>query len=115
MPDEARGTPEMPGGGVRRPQVDPTLSGAVPIDAVVDCREAVRELYTYLDGELTEDRRIEIKVHLDMCQPCGTAVEFEAELRQVIARRCQDHVPDALIARVAAALDEERQAHGEPV
>jgi mycothiol system anti-sigma-R factor len=100
---------------VTRPQFDPTLSGPVPVDAAVDCREAVRELYIYLDGELTEERRIEIKMHLDMCRPCGTAVDFEADLRKVIAQRCRDHVPDTLIARVAEALQQESQTHGEPV
>jgi mycothiol system anti-sigma-R factor len=97
---------------VTRPQFDPTLSGPVPVDAAVDCRQAVHELYTYLDGELTEERRVEIKMHLDMCRPCGSAVDFEAELRQVIAQKCRDHVPDALISRVAAALEEERQVPG---
>ena len=33
------------------------------------------------------------------------AATFEAELRQVIADRCREAVPDALRARVAAALD----------
>jgi mycothiol system anti-sigma-R factor len=103
------------GGEVSRPTFDPTLAGPVPVDAAVDCQEAVRELYTYLDGELTEERRVEIKVHLDLCQPCAGAAGFEVELRQVIAQRCRDHVPDSLIERVAAAIKEERQAHGEPV
>lgn len=115
MPDEARGTPDVARGGVTRPQSDPTLGGPVPIDGAVDCRQAVSELYTYLDGELTEERRVDIKVHLDLCEPCGSAAGFESELRVVIAQKCQDHVPDALIARVAAALDAERQARGEPV
>jgi hypothetical protein len=35
------------------------------------------------------------------------AYGFEAELRKVIASRCKDHVPDDLITRVAAALEEE--------
>ena len=33
----------------------------------VNCEEAVHELYTYLDGELTEVRREEIRIHLDYC------------------------------------------------
>ena len=41
----------------------------------------MHELYHYLDGELTEERREEIRVHLDWCGPCGGAAEFEAELR----------------------------------
>ncbi len=82
--------------------------------ASVDCQEAVHELYRFLDGELTEERRTEISVHLDWCGPCSGAAGFEAELRKVIANRCRDRVPDSLIERVAAAIDEEsKQHHGE--
>ena len=80
----------------------------------LNCEEAVHELYHYLDGELTEVRREEIRIHLDYCGPCGGAAEFEAELRRVIANRCRDRVPQTLIERIAAAIDEEsRQRHGE--
>jgi mycothiol system anti-sigma-R factor len=79
----------------------------------VDCQEAVHDLYHYLDGELTEQRRVEIRIHLDYCGPCGGAAAFEAELRRVIADRCKDRVPERLIRRVAEAiLDESRQRHG---
>jgi len=75
----------------------------------VDCNEAVRELYFYLDGELTEERRTEIAVHLDRCGPCAEATDFEAELRAVIASRCRDRVPDDLVSRIAQAIDEEQR------
>jgi mycothiol system anti-sigma-R factor len=77
----------------------------------LNCEEAVHELYVYLDGELTEERREEIRVHLDYCGPCGGAAEFEAELRRVIANRCRDRVPQTLIERVAAAIDDESRQH----
>jgi len=77
----------------------------------VNCEEAVHELYTYLDGELTEVRREEIRIHLDYCGPCGGAAEFEAELRKVIANRCKDRVPESLIRRVAEAIEEESRQH----
>ncbi len=80
--------------------------------ASVNCDEAVHQLYHYLDGELTEERREEIRIHLDYCGPCGGAAEFEAELRRVIASRCRDRVPDSLIKRVADAIDEEGRQHG---
>ncbi|MGH8988760.1 MAG: mycothiol system anti-sigma-R factor [Acidimicrobiales bacterium] len=70
----------------------------------VDCVEAVRQLYVFLDGELTEQRRREIAVHLDECGPCADAAGFEAELRAVISSRCKDRVPESLIQRVAAAI-----------
>lgn len=73
----------------------------------VGCDETIERLYTYLDGELTEQRRLEITRHLDLCGPCVGAYGFEAELRKVIASRCKDHVPDDLITRVAEALRQE--------
>jgi len=71
------------------------------------CDDAVHELYHYLDGELTDERRTQIAQHLDWCAPCGSAAHFEAELRRVIADRCHDRVPDSLIERIASAIDEE--------
>jgi mycothiol system anti-sigma-R factor len=73
----------------------------------VSCDETIERLYFYLDGELTEQRRIEIARHLDLCGPCVGAYGFEAELRRVVANRCQDHVPDALRDRIARALRDE--------
>lgn len=89
-------------------KVDACGSGD-PDASRVDCDQAVRELYHYLDGELTEERRHEIEVHLDRCGTCADAAGFEAELRSVIANRCRDHVPEALIARVAGAIEEARR------
>jgi mycothiol system anti-sigma-R factor len=73
----------------------------------VNCDETIERLYFYLDGELTEERRVEIVRHLDLCGPCVHAFGFEVELRKVIANRCKDHVPDALLDRVANALQAE--------
>jgi mycothiol system anti-sigma-R factor len=69
-----------------------------------ECREALDTLYHYLDGELTVERRVEIKQHLDECGPCLEAFDFEAELKVVVARKCRDQVPDALRERVARAI-----------
>ena len=77
----------------------------------VGCDETIERLYYYLDGELTEQRRLEISQHLDLCGPCVGAYGFEAELRKVIASRCKDHVPDELITRVANALRAEGSRH----
>ena len=80
---------------------------AEPPAGFVSCDETIERLYVYLDGELTEQRRIEIARHLDLCGPCVGAYGFEAELRKLVASRCHDRVPDALRARVAEALREE--------
>lgn len=69
-----------------------------------ECTEAVELLYQYLDGHLTEERRILISRHLDDCPPCLDAFDFEAELRVVIAHKCRETVPDHLRRRVARAI-----------
>ena len=73
-------------------------------DSTPECRDALHELYGYLDGELTDDRRATIHRHLDQCQPCAEPYDFEAELREVIRRKCQEQVPDSLMAKVRDAL-----------
>jgi len=89
------------------------LGATEPLAGFVGCDETIERLYTYLDGELTEQRRIEIARHLDLCGPCVGAYGFEAELRKLVANRCQDRVPDALRERVAQALREESASGAE--
>jgi len=74
------------------------------------CQEAIATLYTFLDGELTADRRETIQRHLDECSPCFDAFGFQAELKAVIARKCREDVPDSLRRRVAEALKAEGMA-----
>jgi anti-sigma factor (TIGR02949 family) len=69
-----------------------------------DCADSLKELYTFLDGELTPDTRDHIRAHLDGCVQCYEAFDFEAELRMVVSTRCRDEVPEALRNRVAEAL-----------
>ncbi|MBN2621784.1 MAG: mycothiol system anti-sigma-R factor [Acidimicrobiales bacterium] len=73
-----------------------------------ECQDALHQLYGYLDGELTDERREAIHRHLDGCQPCAEPYDFEAELRLVIRRKCQEQVPDSLMAKVRAALASEQ-------
>jgi mycothiol system anti-sigma-R factor len=78
-------------------------------DRQLSCNDAVQELFFFLDGELTDDKRTVIAKHLDHCAPCGSAAHFEAELRQVIVDRCAERVPPALIEQVAKSIEEEAQ------
>ena len=75
-----------------------------------DCTASLEELYTFLDGELTMERREHIRSHLEGCQNCYEAFDFEAELRIVVSTKCRDEVPDSLRNRVAEAL---KQAQAE--
>ena len=72
-----------------------------------DCNDTLRELYQFLDGELTDESREHIRVHRDDCSPCLAAFDFQAELRQVIRNRCTDQVPTDLRDRIARAIEAE--------
>lgn len=83
--------------GAHEPCGDDGVSG-------VNCDEALATLYTYLDGELTLERRATIAAHLDRCGYCGDAAHFEAELRAVIADCAKARVPESLLARIRDTL-----------
>lgn len=87
------------------PEVEHAEHGAHDHDeASTPCEAALHELYLYLDGELTEQKRTDIRGHLDDCNPCFEAFDFEAELRIVISKRCRDEVPESLRQRIAQQL-----------
>ena len=73
-----------------------------------DCSDTLHELYHFLDGEMTDEKRMIVQAHLDACPPCFEAYDFEAELRQVVQRKCQERVPESLRARIGEAI-----GHGE--
>jgi mycothiol system anti-sigma-R factor len=69
-----------------------------------DCDNVLHELYGFLDGELTAERRTQIQRHLEACPPCFEGFDFEAELRLVVARKCTERVPESLRMRIAEAI-----------
>jgi mycothiol system anti-sigma-R factor len=72
-----------------------------------ECSEALHELYTFLDGALTVERRETIRHHLDDCNPCLEHYDFESELRIVISTKCKEEVPQELKDRILRQLQAE--------
>lgn len=75
-----------------------------PSESHGNCDEALRDLYRYLDGEITVERRELIRVHIEECGPCLEAFDFEYELRELVARTCRNEAPASLRDRVAEAI-----------
>ena len=73
-----------------------------------NCKDALHQLYEFLDGELTDDKKAAIRHHLDTCQPCAEPYDFEAELRLIVRKKCAEAVPATLVAKVRAAIEAER-------
>jgi mycothiol system anti-sigma-R factor len=68
---------------------------------MADCEETLRELEAFLDGELTNDARASIEMHLERCLDCLHAFDFHAELKMVIAEKChRDEMPTGLLQRI---------------
>ncbi|MBA3605049.1 MAG: mycothiol system anti-sigma-R factor [Acidimicrobiia bacterium] len=73
---------------------------------MTDCNQTLRELETFLDGELTPNVREMIHSHLEGCPDCLQAFDFQAELKAVIAAKCRrDELPPGLLARIEACFD----------
>lgn len=73
-------------------------------DGGVDCGAALDTLYRFLDGALDDDRRAAIRGHLDDCGHCLETYAFETEVRQMVAARAVERVPDGLRERIASRL-----------
>ena len=73
-----------------------------------ECGDALHELYTFLDGALTPERKETIRHHLDDCNPCLEQFDFEAELRIVISTKCREEVPQELKDKILRQLQAEQ-------
>jgi anti-sigma factor (TIGR02949 family) len=74
---------------------------------MADCNETIRELDAFLDGELRDEVRAHIHVHLESCMDCLQAFDFQAELRQAIRRKCgNDEMPPGLLDRIERCFDD---------
>jgi anti-sigma factor (TIGR02949 family) len=69
-----------------------------------NCDDARHTLYEFLDGELTPEVKLEIQHHLEACAPCFEKFDFEAELLQVIGKKCTEQIPPGLSEKILAAL-----------
>jgi len=75
----------------------------------VDCDEVIRQVYLYLDGEIDDAHRAEVRTHLDECGPCLRQFGIEQEVKALVARCCgSDTAPDGLKDRLRAKLTEVR-------
>ena len=71
----------------------------------MDCEENIRQLWDYLDGELTELRMSEIRSHLKSCRGCFPHFDFEKVFLEAIAKSRVEHTtPEDLRRKVMAKL-----------
>lgn len=75
---------------------------------MIDCETALRQLWDYLDGELTAERMDAVRAHLKACDLCYPHYDFERTFLEMVGTLKTEHAdPDALKERVLAALQAE--------
>jgi mycothiol system anti-sigma-R factor len=78
-----------------------------------DCKATLRELETFLDGELSAEAQHAIQSHLGGCVDCLQAFDFHAELKIVIHAKCaSDEMPPGLVARLEQCLGADLDGDG---
>jgi len=66
-----------------------------------NCADTLRELDVFLDGELSDHQRAAIHHHLEGCMDCMGAFDFHAELKIVVAQKCNnDEMPPGLLGKI---------------
>ena len=78
-----------------------------------DCKETLRELEIFLDGEMTSEELNVIRAHLEHCSNCLEAFDFHAELKAIIARKCRaDPMPASLLSRIEECFQTDLDGDG---
>jgi mycothiol system anti-sigma-R factor len=71
---------------------------------MIDCREAVGRMWTYLSRGLEHSDTAELEEHLGVCQRCCGELEFSRQLRGLVADSSEERMPSSVRARVDELL-----------
>ncbi len=71
----------------------------------MNCRGIVRELSSYLNGELDANARAELERHLEHCEDCRLVVDTTKKTIQIFCNSEPVPLPDDVRERLHAALE----------
>lgn len=73
---------------------------------MIDCNEAVGQLWQYIEHDLGDSDRADIEEHLALCRRCCGEVEFAEELKRFMSRRPDVELPSPVLSRLEHVIDE---------
>jgi mycothiol system anti-sigma-R factor len=77
---------------------------------MINCRDCVQVLNSYIDRELSDDDIVTVREHLVACGGCLHLYAFEESVRRLVRLRCREQsAPEALRTRITMSLAMERQ------
>lgn len=66
-----------------------------------DCALVIAEVWTLLDGEVTDEARDRLRHHLEQCPACLRHYGVEERIKSLIATKCSgERAPSYLVERV---------------
>ena len=69
------------------------------------CRETLRELERYVDGECLQELTIQVEAHLGGCTDCHDHAEFKRHLKQIVAKKCGgEELPEDVVQRIRRGI-----------
>ena len=66
----------------------------------IDCEEALKRLFDYIDRELHGHKHDEMEEHLAKCRSCYSRLEFERKLQGHLKKATAEKAPAALHDKV---------------
>ena len=73
---------------------------------MIDCYEAMRRLWDYLDGGVNATDHTLVEEHLARCRRCCGERDFAIELRRMLACSRSDDLPDDVRRRLNETLED---------
>lgn len=87
-----------------QPTHDAAMGNMAPM---LGCEQVMRQLWDYLDEELTPERMAAIRAHLELCKRCYPQYEFERSFLDAVAGTVREHSNiERLRARLGGRLQE---------
>ncbi len=71
----------------------------------IDCEQAIKMLFEYIDNELEEHNHSSVENHLHTCRSCFSRMEFEKHLKDAVMDSKQEAAPSDLRKRVKKITD----------
>ena len=73
----------------------------------MECHDCLELLYEYLDGELSEERLLQVRSHLATCVGCGDEILLEERFLEAVRDLCtSDAAPFEVRERIVIRLRE---------
>lgn len=66
----------------------------------IDCEQALRALFAFLDHELDDEERAAMQRHLSTCRSCYSRVNFEQQLKDKLRELRRDEPAQDVTERI---------------